>query len=166
MTMLVACLGGLAVGMLGGFLKIMLPFLFLLVGVGLAGTVSEAIAPSLPEFVGGEHTRMAIVFLVVFAALQAAGAMFSALAGLAITAASTAVSAAPTAALINRCGGAGAGLIYGCVFLSVSLIALQQVPVDSVAQAIGESSFAHWPIGWVDKYSPSIEISREWLPDG
>ena len=160
--MLVACLGGLTVGLFVGFLRIMFPFLFLLAGVGLAGMVSEGTALALPEFLGAEYSRMAIVFLVVFAALQAIGAMVSALMSLVMTAASTAVSAAPTGALLNRIGGAAAGLIYGCVFLSVILIALQQIPVDYIASAMEESSFAHGLIGWVDEYSHSIEISREW----
>ncbi len=160
--MLIACLGGLAFGLLGGFLKLMVPFLFLLAGVGLAGTVSMAVGPSLPELLGEEYAREAIVFLVVFAALLAVGGVVTSLVGLGIAAATTAISVAPVGALLNRAGGAVAGLIYGCVVLSILLIVLQQIPVPSVAEAIGESSFAHRPIGWVDKYAPSIEISPDW----
>ena len=161
-TMLIACLGGLAFGLLGGFLKLMIPFLFLLAGVGLAGTVSMAVGPSLPELLGEEHSREAIVFLVVFAALLAVGGVVSSIMSLGIAAATTAISVAPVGALLNRAGGAVAGLIYGCILLSVLLIALQQIPIPSVYDAVGDSSFAHRPIGWVDRYAPSIEISPDW----
>lgn len=152
-------MGGLAVGLLAGFLKIMLPFLFLLAGVGLADAVSVSVGSSLPEFLGGEHSRIAIVFLVVFVILQAIGAMVSSLMRVAMTAASAAASAAPNVALLNRSAGAAAGLIYVWMFLSVFLIALQQIPVTAISEAIGESSFAHWPIGWADRFVASIEIS-------
>ena len=160
--MVVACLGGLAMGLAGGFLKIMLPFLFLLAGVGLAGTVSMAVGPALPEFLGGERSQTAVTFLVVLAALQVVGFVVSGLMSLGIAAASAALSATPMGDLVNRSGGAVAGLVYGCVLLSVFLVALQQVPVESVSDAIGESSYAHRAIGWVDAYAPSIEISPEW----
>ena len=160
-TILVASLGGLALGLLGGFLKLLIPFLFLLAGVGVAGTVSMAVGPSLPEFLGNEHARVAIVFLVGFAALQAVGRVVAALMSIGIAAATTAVSAAPVGALLNRAGGAMAGLIYGCVLVSVLLIALQQIPVSSVSDAIRESSFAHRPIGWVDRYVAAIEIADD-----
>ena len=158
--MLVACLAGLATGLVGGFFKILLPFIFLLAGVAVAGTISNAVGPALPEVLGDDHSQTAVVFLVVLAALQAAGFMLSGILSLAMMAASAAVSATPMGALFNRAGGAVAGLLYGCVFVSVFLIALQQIPVESVAEAIGDSSFAHRPIGWVDKYAPSIEISQ------
>ena len=157
--MLAACLGGLAFGLLGGFIKIMLPFLLLICGVVLAGTAASAFGPVLPEFLGGEHSRTAVVFLLVLAVLQVLGLMVFGLFSLAMTAATTAVSATPTGALLNRSGGAIAGLIYGCVLLSVFLIALQQIPVAPIADAMSESSFAHGPINWVDRYAPSIGIS-------
>ena len=160
--MLAACLGGLAFGLVGGFLKIVIPFLFLLAGVGLAGTVSMAVGPALPEFLDGEHSQTAVVFLVALAALQVVGLVVAGLMSLGVAAASAAVSVTPMGSLLNRSGGAAAGLVYGCVLLSVFLIALQQIPVASVSDAIGESSFAHRAIGWVDAYAPSIEISREW----
>ena len=149
--MLVACLGCLAFGLLSGFLKLMIPFLFLLGGVVLAGAASSAVAPSLPEFLGGEHARTAVVFLLALSVLVVVGVMVSGLASIAMTAATTAVHATPKGALLNRSGGAAAGLIYGCVLLSVVLIALQQIPVTFIADAMSESSFAHWPIGWVDR---------------
>lgn len=159
--MLITCFGGSAFGLLGGFLKLIIPFLFLLVGVGLAGWVSMAVGPSLPEVLGGEHTLTAIVFLVVFAALLSVGGVVASLASLAMAAATTAVSVAPLGSLLNRAGGAMAGLIYGCVLLSVVLIALQQIPIPSVYDAIDESSFAHRPISWVDRFVAAIEIADD-----
>lgn len=149
-------------GLLGGFIKTMIPFLLLVCGVGLAGTVAFALGPSLPEFLTEEESRMALVFLVVLTVLQLLGLMLSSLTSVATTAATTVVSATPTGALLNRGGGALAGLVYGCVFLSVFLIALQQIPVTAIADAIGEASFANRPIGWVDRYAPTVEISGDW----
>ena len=160
--MVVACLGGLAFGLLGGFLKIVIPLLFLLCGIALAGGVSAGVGAALPDLLGGERSQIAIVFLLALAGLLVVGMAVAGLVSLGVTAASAAVSATPMGAMLNRAGGAVAGLVYGCVLLSVFLIALQQVPVASVSDAIGESSLAHGPIGWVDKYTPAIEISPDW----
>ena len=45
--------------------------------------------------------------------------------------------------------------------LSVILIALQQLAVGSVGEAIDGSSFASGPISWIDRYVASIELSDE-----
>ena len=161
--MLVTCLGGLGFGLLSGFLKVVVPFVLLLVVVGLAGAASGAIGPSLPGALGGEHSQIAIAFLVVFVALQVMSMMVSFFVGVAMTAATAAVSVMPMGALLNRAGGALAGLFHGCILLSVLLIALQQIPVGSISVAIEESSFAHRPIDWVDKLAPSIELSPDWV---
>ena len=159
--MLAACLGGLGFGLLSGFLKMLAPIVLLAIGIWLSSAVSSAIGPRLPEFLNGEPSQTAIVFLLVFVALFAVSVKVSFLLGLAMTAATTAVSVTPMGALLNRAGGAVAGLIYGCVLLSVCLIALQQIPVDAVASAIGESSFARSPMAWVDRFIPSIELAPD-----
>ncbi len=159
--MLAACLSGMSVGLLAGFLKIWLPLLFLLAGTGFAGALATAFGPSLLGFLDSENTQLAAAFLVVFAAMQVMGAVVHTLMSYPLTVASAMVSLVPMGALLNRAGGILAGLLYGCVFLSVILIALQQVPVDSIAEGMDESSYAHRPIGWVDRYVASIEIAAD-----
>ncbi len=46
--------------------------------------------------------------------------------------------------------------------LSIVLIDLQQYPMLAVGKAFVESSVASAPIGWVDRYITSIEISPEY----
>ena len=159
---LVTWVVGAAVGLVSGFIRIWILFAFLLAGVGFAGGFAFAIGPSLSRVLETEGAQLAAAFLVVFALMQLLGAFITYLLRHLLSIASALVSVMPMGFLLNRGGGLVAGLVYGCVFVSVILIALQQWPADTVARGIEETSFAHRPIGWVDHYVSSIEISPDW----
>lgn len=159
---LIAWAAGAAIGLFSGFIKIWIPFAFLLAGVGIAGSLAFAFGPSFSGVLGTEEAQLTAVFLVVFILMQLLGAAIAYLTRHFMSIASTFVSLVPMGALLNRGGGLLAGLVYGCVFISVIFIALQQWPVDPVAKGVQESSIAQRPIAWVDRYVASIEISYDW----
>lgn len=144
-----------------GFIRIALAFLILMAGVGIAGTVSFAIGPSFPWFGESESEQTAAAFLLAFALAMVAGAFVNFLMRIPMTIATAMVSLMPVVNLLNRGGGLIAGALFGWVMLSVVLIALQQLTVDSVGEAIDGSSFASGPISWIDRYVASIELSDE-----
>jgi hypothetical protein len=133
----------------------------LVASIGIACTAAFAIGPSLSWFGDTESEQTAAAFLIVFALMMVAGAFVNFLIRIPLTMATTLVSRIPVASKLNRGGGLIAGLLFGWVLLSVSLIGLQQVPVGNVGEGIDESTIASAPIGWVDRHVASIEISTE-----
>ena len=156
---LVAWVAGASVGFAAGFVKIMIPFVFVASGVGFAGALAFAFGPSLFRFMETEDGQTAAAFLAVFAALQLLGGLIAYLLRHPVSIFSSLVSVFPMVSLFNKGGGLAGGVIAACVFASVILIALQQLPLEGVGRAIEESSFAHVPIGWVDQFVAAIEIA-------
>ena len=152
---------GLAVGLFAGLMRVWLPLLFLMVGMGFGGALGEVIGPAFSPFIDSERGQTAAAFLVVFAAMMLFGAFITLAAFGPLTIASSLVSVIPMGATINKAGGVLLGLLFTGTFLAVVLIGLQQIPVKSVSRAIDESSIASAPLGWVDRYVASIEISDE-----
>ena len=148
-------------GLFAGFIKISVTFAFLLAGVGFAGGLANVIGPSFSGFLGSESSQTAAAFLVVFAAMQVLGAIVAALLRKPVSIASGLSALFPMGFLFNRGGGVMAGVLFGWISVSVFLISLQHWPVDAVGRGINESSIARGPIGWVDRYAASIEISQE-----
>ena len=158
---MVAWVSGAAVGFGSGFIKIMIPFVFVASGVGFAGGLAFALGPTLFRFMETEDGQTAAAFLAVFAALQLLGCLIAYLLRHPMSIFSSLVSVFPMGSLFNRAGGLAGGVFAACVFVSVILIALQQLPVEGVGSAKEESSFAYVPIGWVDRLVAAIEIGDD-----
>ena len=158
---LVAWVAGASVGFAAGFIKIMIPFVFVVSGVGFAGALAFAFGPSLLRFMETGDGQTAAAFLVVFVALQLLGCLLAHLVRRPMSIFSSLVSVFPVVSLINKAGGLAGGVFAACVFVSVILIALQQLPVEGVGRAIEDSSFASGPIGWVDRFVAAIEIAGD-----
>ena len=159
---LTAWVVGAAAGLFFGFIRIWIPFAFLIAGVGFAGALAFAFGPSLSGLLETEGAQLIAAFFVVFAISQLLGAVIAHTTRHFMSFASELVSAAPMGALFNRAGGFAAGLVYGCIFVSVILIGMHQWPLETVTKGVQESSFAHRPIGWVDRYVASIKVSSDW----
>lgn len=158
---LVAWVAGASVGFAAGFIKIVIPFVFVVSGVGFAGASAFALGPSVFRFMETEDGQTAAAFLAVFAALQLLGCLLAYLVRRPMSIFSSLVSVFPMVSLFNKSGGLAGGFFVACVFVSVVLVALQQLPVEGVGGAIEESSFAHGPIGWVDRFVAAIEIADD-----
>ena len=158
---LAAWVAGASVGFAAGFIKIMIPFMFVASGVGFAGALAFAFGPSLFRYMETEDGQAAAAFLAVFVALQLLGGLIAYLVRHSMSILSSLVSVFPIGSLFNKGGGLAGGIFAACLFVSVILIALQQLPVGGVASAIEESSFAHEPIGWVDRFVAVIEIAGD-----
>ena len=152
---------GAAAGLFLGFIRIWIPFAFLMAGVGLAGALALVFGPSLSGLLETEGAQLTAVFFVVFAISQLLGAFIAHITRHFLSIASVLVSVAPMGALFNRVGGFAAGLVYGGIFVSVILIGMHQWPLDTVTKGVKESSFAHRPIGWVDRFVAAIEIADD-----
>ncbi len=159
---LTAWVVGAVAGLFFGFIRIWIPFAFLMAGVGFAGALALAFGPSLSGLLETEGAQLTAAFFVVFAISQLLGAFIAHTTRHFMSIASVLVSVAPMGALFNRTGGFAAGLVYGCIFVSVILIGMHQWPLETVTKGVQESSFAHRPIGWVGRYVASIEISSDW----
>ena len=157
---LLAWVAGAVIGLLAGFIRIWLPFLFLVAGTGVAGAMAIVIAPGLSGFIDRESAQTAAAFLAVFAAIELVGVVIAHSFRHAMAMASVWVSLFPMGSLLNRSTGMVAGALFGCILMSVIVVSVQQWPVESVGKGISESSFAGGPIGWVDRYVASIEISQ------
>lgn len=158
---LVVWVAGALMGFAAGFIRIMIPFMFVASGVGFAGALTFALGPSLFRYMETEDGQTAAAFLAVFAALQLLGGLIAYLVRRPMSIFSSLVSVFPMGSLFNKGGGLAGGIFAACVFVSVILIALQQLPVEGVGRAIEESSFAHGPIGWVDRFVAAIEIAGD-----
>ena len=156
---LVAWVAGATVGLGSGFIRIMIPFVFVASGVGFASFLAFAFGPSLFRFMETEDGQTAAAFLAVFAAIQLVGGFIAYLVRHPMSIFSSLVSIFPTGSLFNKSVGLVGGVFVACVFVSVIFIALQQLTVEGVGRAIEESSFAHVPIGWVDRFVAAIEIA-------
>ncbi len=149
------------VGLVVGFMRVWVPFAFLLAGMGFGGALGIVLGPVIFRFVETEDTQTALAFfLVFFLVLLLGGVVTYAIRG-PLTLASALTFVSPLGALLNRAGGLLAGALFSCILLSVILIALQQIPVVAVAKSVQNSSFASWPIGVVDRYVASIEVSGD-----
>ncbi len=155
-------MSGAVVGLATGLMKIWVPFAFLMAGIGFAVGLGELAGSGVFGFIEGDARQELAGFFLVFAATLAVGAVISlAMFGL-LGVASSLMSLFPMGGLVNRAGGLALGTLSGLILVSVILIGLQQYPVASVGSAIAESSMASAPIGWVDRYVASIEISSKW----
>ena len=159
---LMAWVVGAAIGLFFGFIRIWVPFAFLIAGVGFAGALAFAFGPSLSGVLETKGAQLTAAFFAVFAITQLLGAFMAYTTRHLMSIASALVSVFPMGALLNRGGGFVAGTVYGCIFVSVIFIGLYQWPVETVTRGVQESSFAQRPIGWVDRYVASIEISSDW----
>ena len=157
---LLAWVAGAVIGLLAGFIRIWLPFLFLVAGTGFAGAMAIVIGPGLFGFIDRESAQTAASFLIVFAAIELVGVVIAHSFRHATTIASVWVSLYSMGSLLNRTTGMVAGALCGCILVSVIIVSVQQWPVESVGKGISESSLAAGPIAWVDRYVASIEISQ------
>ena len=148
-------------GLKSGLMYAWLPFLFLLAGAGFAGALGLLIGPALFPFIDTAAGQAATGFFLVFAAFGLLGAVVTKAMRPLLMAASRLSSLSPTGALFNQGGGLLIGVLFGCILLSVVLIGLQQLPAGAVGRALDESSFAGKPVGWVDRYVASLELSHD-----
>ena len=135
------------------------PLAFLLAGMGFAGGLGPLIGQGVFGFIETESGQTVAGFFLVFGVILLLGAVITRAAWRPLGVMSVLMSAFPMGALFNRFGGLLAGTIIGCAFLSIVLMGLQQYPVNAVGRAIGDSSFAARPIGWVDRYVATLEFS-------
>ena len=156
---IVAWGSGAAWGLSAGLMRAWVPFLFLLAGVGFAGTLGIVIGPALSWLVDSEGGQAAVAFLIVLSPMLLLGIWVTVATRKPLSVAFSLVELFPMALLFNRAGGILMGALLGCVLIAVLLLSLQQIPVNSVGAAIEESSFASGPIKWVDRYVASVEFS-------
>ena len=152
---------GAAVGLVGGLMRMWLPFLFLMAAMGFAGGLAYPIGSSLFAFVDSESARMVGAFFLVFVPIIVVGGFITLSLLGALSAMSLAMVAIPFGGTFNRFGGVLLGALSGCILLSVFLIGLYQFPVESVAGAVDDSSFAGNAMSLVDKYVAALEFSKE-----
>ena len=158
---LIAVISGAAWGLGYGFIRIGFACGFLIAAMGLAGTAAFAIGPSLLWLRDSESERTAAAFLVVFVLLLVIGAIVNFLIKIPLTMVTALVSVVPIVNKLNRGGGLIAGLLFGWVLVSVALIGLQQLPVPAVGRGIEQATFASGPIGLVDRFVATIDLSPE-----
>ena len=138
------------------------PLAFLLAGMGFAGGLGPLIGPGLFGFIDGESGQTVAGFFLILGGIMLLGAGVAYWIRGPLAVMSALMSLFPIGALFNRFGGLLSGTLFGCVFLSLVLMGLQQYPVNAVGRAIGESSFAAKPVGWVDRYVATLELSADW----
>ena len=152
-------------GLAAGLMRIWVPFVFLVAGTLFAAGLGELVGSGVFGFIESEARQELAGFFLIFAATLVVGAVI-ALIALALlvplSIASALMSLVPMGGMVNRAGGLALGTLTGLIVVSVILIGLQQYPVASVGRGIAESSVASAPIGWVDRFVASIEISPEW----
>ena len=158
---LIAVISGAAWGLGYGFIRIGFACGILIAAMGLAGTAAFAIGPSLSWVRDSESERSAAAFLVVFVLLMVVGAMVNFLIKIPLTMVTALVSVVPIVNKLNRGGGLIAGLLFGWILVSVALIGLQQLPVAAVGKGIEQATFASGPIGLVDRFVATIDLSPE-----
>lgn len=149
-------------GLVAGFMRAWVPLLFLLAGMGFAGGLAPLIGPGIFGFIDSESGQTVAGFFLVFGLFILLGAVITRLLWKPMGVMSAVMVVFPMGALFNRFGGLLAGLIIGCAFVSIVLMGLQQYPVNAVGRAMGESSFAAKPVGWVDQYVATLEFSTDW----
>ena len=159
---MVAWVTGAAAGFAAGFVRTMIPFVFVVAGVGLAGTLAVDYGSVVFGFLDTEGSRTAALFLMVFMALQLVGSLISYLVRNPMSIVSTLVSMVPVGLPFNKGAGLAAGIVAAGIFVSVILIGLQQLPIERVGEGIRDSAIAREPMGWVDRVVAPIEISKEW----
>ena len=143
-------------------MRIWVPFAFLMTAIAFGGGLSSLVGPAVFGFIESEARQELAGFFLVFAGILSVGAIIALAVWGPLSVASTLMSLVPWGGLLNRVAGLLMGTLLGLILLSVILIGLQQYPVSAVGRAIAESSVASAPIGWVDRYVASIEISSEW----
>ena len=149
-------------GLVGGLFRIWLPILFLMSALGFASGLSILVGPRVFSFIESESRQELAGFFLIFVVMLAVGLVITRAVWHPLSIASALMSVLPGGGLLNRVGGMLLGVLSGLVLLSVVLIGLQQYPVPAVGRAIAESTVASGPIGWVDRYVASLEISEEW----
>ena len=149
-------------GLVVGFMRVWVPLAFLLAGMGFAGGLGPLVGPGIFGFIDSESGQTVAGFFLVFGLFMLLGAVVSRVLWKPMGVMSALMSLLPVGALFNRFGGLLAGTLFGCVFLSLVFMGLQQYPVNSVGRAMGESSFAAKPVGWVDRYVATLEFSTDW----
>ena len=149
-------------GLTAGLMRVWIPLLFLLAGMGFAGGLASLVGPGVFGFTDGESGQVVTGFFLVFGLMLLLGAVITYAIRGPLTIMTALMVVFPSGALFNRFGGLLAGTIFGCAFLSLVLIGFQQYPVNVVGRAIGESSFASKTLGWVDQYVATLEFSAEW----
>ena len=149
------------VGLVVEFMRVWVPFAFLPAGMGFGGALGIVLGPVIFRFVETEDTQTALAFFLVFFLMLLLGGVVTYATRGPLTLASALTFVSPLGALLNRVRGLLAGALFSCILLSVILIALQQIPVVVVAKGIQYSSFASGPIGVVDRYVASIEVSED-----
>ncbi len=145
-------------GLRSGLILMWLPLSFLFAGMGVAGGLGYIIGSAILGFIDTESGQAAAGYFLILAAFLLLGAIVTRSISGPLKIVSLLWTLFPTGALINRAGGIVSGALFGCVLLSVIFIGLQYWPVSAIDRAIGESSFAQNPIGWVDRYMILPEI--------
>ena len=146
-------------GFAAGFMRVWVLLVFLLAGMGFAGGLAPDIGPAAFGFIEKESSQTVAGFFLIFGLMLLMGAVITRLIRRPLSAMSGAMTILPAGMLFNRFGGLLAGLIFGCAFLAIILMGLQQYPVNAVGRAVSDSSFAAKPIGWVDNYVATLEFS-------
>ena len=149
-------------GLAAGLMRIWVPFVFLVAGTLFAAGLGELVGSGVFGFIESEARQELAGFFLIFAATLVVGAVIALALLVPLSIASALMSLVPMGGMVNRAGGLALGTLTGLIVVSVILIGLQQYPVASVGRAIAESSVASAPIGWVDRFVASIEISPEW----
>ena len=158
---LIAWGSGAVMGLVGGLMRMWLPVLFLLAGMGFAGGLADPVGSSLFAFIDTEAGQTVAGFFLVFVPILAAGGFITLILFAPLSIMSRLMGVFPLGSTFNRYGGVLLGTLFGCVFLSIFLIGLHQYPVESVAEAIDDSSFAASVIGLVDQYVAALEFSAK-----
>ena len=148
-------------GLKSGLMKTLIPFSFALFGLVVADSLGGLLGSSLPAIFGGGNGQALAGFFLVYAAMLVVGGALACTLRWVMSLLSTVTWALPLGIVANRGGGLLLGALTGCILLSSILFGFQRYPVAWVSDAVGESSLASAPVGWVDFYVTTASFPED-----
>ncbi len=116
-----------------GFLQMVVPFIFLVVGLALASRIGDSVGNVFSVFTGNENAQaiggVILIFVVAFA-----------LGGVVSSVARKVLGIVPFFGLTDKLGGLTVGLLVGFLLLSGILTGIQRFPFRDLDKTIDESA--------------------------
>ena len=119
-------------GFSSGLLKVLVPFLSLVVGLALSSRIGDSVGELFSGLTANENAQTIAGFLLILVVLLVAGGIISFMA-------SKALGMFPLFGLVNSLSGMAVGLLVGFLLISGVLTAIQKFPIRDLDQTIDES---------------------------
>ena len=119
-------------GFSSGLLKVLVPFLSLVVGLALSSRIGDSVGELFSGLTDNENAQTIAGFLLILVVLFVAGGIISFMA-------SKVLGIIPLFGLANSLSGMTAGLLVGFLLISGVLTAIQKFPIRDLDQTIDES---------------------------